>query len=97
MWEPDRLHMSRHGHRYLAAAVLRTLAVDHTITLRDLGDVPRRTAREVWADEWDWWNGWVVPALGRRWRWMPEGHGLTAKWPEPIRPAAGMKRLARSR
>ena len=97
MWEPDRLHMSRHGHRYLAAAVLRTLQVDHTITLRDLGDVPRRTPRDFWADEWDWWNGWVRPALGRRWRQQPEGYGLTAKWPEPIRPAAGMKKQARSR
>jgi len=98
MWEPDRLHMSRHGHRYLAAAVLRTLEVDHTITLRDLGDLPPRRAPAEWiTDEWDWWNGWVRPALGRRWRQQPEGYGLTAKWPEPIRPAQGMKRLARSR
>jgi len=97
MWEPDRLHMSRHGHRYLAAAVLRTLEVDHTITLRDLGSIPDRTWREAVADEWDWWNGWVRPALGRRWRNLPEGHALTAKWPEPIRPASGMKRIARGR
>jgi len=98
MWEPDRLHMSRHGHRYLAAAVLRTLEVDHTITLRDLGDVPpRRTPTEWVTDEWDWWNGWVRPALGRRWRKRPEGYGLTARWPEPIRPADGLKKLARSR
>jgi lysophospholipase L1-like esterase len=97
MWEPDRLHMSRHGHRYLAAAVLRTLEVDHSITLRDLGDVAARTPSEWVTDEWDWWNGWVRPALGRRWRRRPEGYGLTAKWPEPIRPASGMKRLARGR
>ncbi|MGO4256151.1 SGNH/GDSL hydrolase family protein [Marmoricola sp. RAF53] len=97
MWEPDRLHMSRHGHRYLAAAVLRTLEVDHTITLRDLGDVPARSRWEAVGDEWDWWNGWVGPMLLRRWRRTPLGRDLTPRWPEPIRPADGMKRLARER
>ncbi len=96
MWEPDRLHMSRHGHRYLAAAVLRTLEVDHTITQRDLGAVPRRTWREALADEWDWWNGWVRPMVLRRWRRTPIGGDLSPRWPELIRPADGMKRLARS-
>jgi len=91
MWEPDRLHMSRHGHRYLAAAVLRTLQVDSTITLRDLGSIPDRTWREVVTDELDWWQGWVGPMLGRRWRKTPIGAGLTPKWPVPMRPALGMK------
>lgn len=92
MWEPDRLHMSRHGHRYLAAAVLRTLQVDHTITLRDLGSIPPRTLRETVVDEIDWWQGWVRPMLGRRWRNEPLGGGLRPKWPKPMRPADGMKR-----
>ncbi|MBO9522916.1 MAG: SGNH/GDSL hydrolase family protein [Nocardioidaceae bacterium] len=96
MWEPDRLHMSRHGHRFLAAAVLQTLQVDHTITLRDLGDVPALGWRDRLAEEWDWWDGWVRPMLGRRWRRQPIGGHLTARWPEPIRPAEGMKRLARA-
>lgn len=95
MWEPDRLHMSRHGHRYLAAAVLRTLQVDHTITQRDLGDIAPRGWREALTDELDWWQGWVVPMLGRRWRGTPIGSGLTPKWPEPMRPSLGMKKAAR--
>jgi lysophospholipase L1-like esterase len=95
MWEPDRLHMSRHGHRYLAASVLRALQVDHTINLEDLGSVPRRTLRQVIADERDWWGDWVAPMLGRRMRRTPLGAELSAKWPEPVRPAEGMKRLAR--
>lgn len=94
MWEPDRLHMSRHGHRYLATAVLQTLQVDHSITLRDLGSIPRRTWREALADERDWWQGWVLPAALRRYRGTPIGGGLTPKWPEPMRPDSGMKRLA---
>jgi lysophospholipase L1-like esterase len=97
MWEPDRLHMSRHGHRYLAAAVLRALQVDHSITIEDLGSVPHRTLRQVVADEREWWGDWVRPMLGRRMRGTPLGHEITAKWAEPIRPAKGMKRLARIR
>lgn len=92
MWEPDRLHMSRHGHRYLAAAVLRTLRVDHTITPRDLGTVPDRGWRDALTDELDWWHGWVRPMLGRRWHRTPLGAGLTPKWPEPVRPAQGLKK-----
>lgn len=94
MWEPDRLHMSRHGHRYLAAAVLRALQVDHTITLRDLGRHAPRSWREALAAEREWWHEWVGPMLGRRRRNQPLGAELTAKWPDPIRPADGMKRLA---
>jgi lysophospholipase L1-like esterase len=94
MWEPDRLHMSRHGHRYLAASVLRALRVDHTITVRDLGHQAPRTWRETFAAERDWWQDWVRPMLDRRRRNEPLGAELTAKWPEPIRPADGMKRLA---
>lgn len=97
MWEPDRLHMSRHGHRYLAAEVLRALRIDHSITLKDLGSVPRRTRRQALTDERDWWSDWVVPMLVRRVRRVPRGGGVGARWPEPIRPAAGMKRLARRR
>jgi lysophospholipase L1-like esterase len=95
MWEPDRLHMSRYGHRYLAAAVLRALRVDHSIAIEDLGSVPHKTFRQVLAEEREWWGDWVRPMLGRRLRSAPNGGGVTAKWPEPIRPARGMKRTAR--
>jgi lysophospholipase L1-like esterase len=96
MWEPDRLHMSRHGHRYLAASVLRAMQVDHSITLDELGSVPHRTRRQVLADERDWWSEWVGPTLARRLRRPPPGAEVSAKWPDPIRPAEGMKRIARS-
>ena len=95
MWEPDRLHMSRHGHRFLAAEILRALQVDHSISIEDLGSMPQRTLRQALAEERDWWGDWVGPMLGRRLRRTPLGHQLSAKWPEPIRPAKGMKRMAR--
>jgi len=97
LWEPDRLHMSRHGHRHLAGAVLRALHVPHTITLRDLGSEAPRTWREAVAAERQWWNEWVRPMIGRRRRNEPLGADLTPKWPDLIRPAEGMKKLARLR
>ena len=97
MWEPDRLHMSRHGHRYLAVAVLRALGVEHTITPRDLGRQAPRSWRQNVTAETEWWREWVRPMLGRRRRGTPLGADLTAKWPDPIRPAEGMKRLAARR
>lgn len=97
MWEPDRLHMSRHGHRYLAAKVLRALRVDHSIRIEELGSVPHRSIGEWFADEREWWGDWVGPMLGRRMRGAPLGAETTAKWPDPIRPAKGMKRIARRR
>jgi len=97
MWEPDRLHMSRHGHRFLAAAVLKALGYDHSITLRDLGSVPSRTFKELLLAERDWWGEWVGPMLGRRMRRSPIGEELSFKWPAPIRPADGMKKQARVR
>ena len=95
MWEPDRLHMSRHGHRFLAAAVLKTLGYEHSITLRDLGSVPSRTFKDLLRAERDWWGEWVGPMLGRRFQRRPMGEELGFKWPDPIRPAEGMKRQAR--
>ena len=97
MWEPDRLHMSRHGHRYLAAEILRSLLVDHSISIEDLGHVPPRTRRQALTDERDGWSEWVMPSLRRRMRRVPRSDGVSAKWPEPIRPADGMKRIARRR
>jgi len=94
MWEPDRLHMSRHGHRFLAAQVLKTLGYEHSITLRDLGSIPSRTVKDLLRAERDWWGEWVGPSLGRRMRRSPVGQELTFKWPDLIRPAEGMKRQA---
>jgi lysophospholipase L1-like esterase len=97
MWEPDRLHMSRHGHRYLATRILEALQVDHSITTEDLGSIPQQSIRQWFVDEREWWGDWVAPMLGRRMRGALPPGDITPKWPEPIRPANGMKRLARHR
>lgn len=94
LWAPDRIHMSRQGHKRMAAAVAEELGVPHTLKLRDLvpGESPdwqqvARTEAAFVRDE-------VVPLVKRRLRGAYEGDTTHPKWPEPIHPADGMKRLA---
>jgi hypothetical protein len=95
MWEPDRLHMSHHGHRYLAHAVLTSLGYDSSISPRDLGVIEPRNWRELVTAEREWWGEWLTPMLARRVRNARLGEDLTPKWPTLIRPAAGMKKQAK--
>lgn len=96
MWEPDRLHMSHHGHRFMARAVLDALGCpDTTITLRDLGQIEPRNWRRALANEREWWSDWMAPMLARRMRNERLGEDLAAKWPDLIHPADGMRKQAR--
>lgn len=97
LWDVDRLHMSPAGHRNLAVHVLRTLGVDHSLTPRlpepqgYAGLVSGLRRESLWLREW------VVPMFGRRLRKVTLGDHLVPRWPDPVRPADGLKRLARTR
>lgn len=94
LWSLDRIHMARPGHKRMAAVVAEALGVPHTLKLSDLvtGDQPGwrhsvRVEAEFVRDE-------VVPLVRRRLRGEYEGDTTRPKWPEPIHPSDGMKRLA---
>ncbi len=82
MWDPDRLHFSPLGHHTIAAAVLKTLGVPHTLVpLVPKPPLPRswkgaRSEDLVWAREY------LVPWAIRQLR-HPAVEVLTAKRPEP--------------
>lgn len=96
MWGADRMHMSRDGHRYMAARVLDVLGLTYQPDLPD--DEPhRRGLREAVREESRWVRDWVVPLVGRKLRGATLGDDLEPRWPELVRPADGMKRLARAR
>lgn len=98
MWEPDRLHMSHHGHRFLARAVLASLGhVDPSITLRELGSIDPTNWRRAVASEREWWSEWLTPMLARRMRNERVGEHLMAKWPDLFHPSDGMKKQAQRR
>ncbi|MBM7781030.1 SGNH/GDSL hydrolase family protein [Arthrobacter tumbae] len=97
LWDIDRLHMSPAGHRNMAAQVLRVLGIDHTLTSKPLRPRQRSTMAELLRAESVWWGEWVIPMFGRRLRNVTLGDDLEPRWPVPIRPADGLKRLAAGR
>ncbi|MBM6404427.1 SGNH/GDSL hydrolase family protein [Phycicoccus sp. CSK15P-2] len=98
LWAPDKLHMSRWGHKRMAAAVLRELGLDHSLRLRSLAEAAPRTPWRVAAvEEARFVRTEVLPLVHRRVTGRSSADTAEPKWPEPIRPADGMKRLARTR
>lgn len=97
MWDHDRLHMSRLGHRYLAQRVLEALTVDHTLEPDELPHLPRRRPGAWARDEATWIKDSVWPALSTRARGIREGDSISPKWPDLVYPAEGFKTLAKRR
>ncbi|MGL5930209.1 MAG: SGNH/GDSL hydrolase family protein [Dermatophilaceae bacterium] len=95
LWAPDRIHMNRSGHKRMAAFVLRELGVHHTLRLHELGSPEPRSFGAAARTELDFVRTEVLPLLRRRVTGRNGGDTARPKWPEPIRPADGMKRLAR--
>ncbi|WP_287928383.1 SGNH/GDSL hydrolase family protein [Arthrobacter sp.] len=86
MWSPDRLHPSAMGHHAVAAMVLTTLNVPHTLTPLSPKPLPVRGWRQaragdlVWAREY--FMPWVLEGLKNR----SHSSGFQAKqpWPGPV-------------
>ncbi len=95
LWAPDRIHMSRPGHKRMAAAVAERIGVPHTLKLRDLVPMEPAGWRAALRTEARFVRDEVVPLVQRRIRNEYEGDTTRPKWPVPIHPADGMKRLAR--
>lgn len=96
LWAPDRIHMNRAGHKRMAAFVLRELGVHHTLRLHELPDTDVRGVREAVRAEARFVRTEVLPLVRRRVTGRNGGDTARPKWPVPIRPAEGMKRLARA-
>jgi lysophospholipase L1-like esterase len=83
MWSPDRLHPSAMGHHAVAAMVLDTLNVPHSMVPQQPKPLPARSWREaragdlVWAREY--FMPWVLQGLKNR----SHSDGFQAKRPMP--------------
>ncbi|MGO4147846.1 SGNH/GDSL hydrolase family protein [Paenarthrobacter sp. YAF11_1] len=95
MWAPDRLHMSKAGHKYLAAQVLDHLNVPHKISPKDWDPPTRLSVREWERRQRRWVNDWVVPLFGRKLRGVTLGDALSPRWPQPVKVPrkGGLKKL----
>ena len=94
MWDTDRLHMSKAGHKYLAGQVLDQLGVPHKITANDWDPPARQGLRDWERRQRRWVHDWVLPLFGRKLRGVTLGDQLTPRWPHPVRvPRKGLKKL----
>ncbi|MUK02952.1 SGNH/GDSL hydrolase family protein [Vibrio cholerae] len=84
MWSTDRLHFSPLGHHTIAAMVLDTLAVRHTLEPLRPKDLPVRTWRAARAEDLVWAREYFVPWVLRRLRHQSSGDGITAKRLEAV-------------
>ncbi|MDQ4489170.1 SGNH/GDSL hydrolase family protein [Sinomonas sp. ASV486] len=85
MWDSDRLHMSKAGHKFLARMVLHHLGYPQSFKPREWEPPARRGAREWIAAQRAWLNDWVVPLIGRKIRGVTLGDHLMPRWPEPVK------------
>lgn len=98
MWAPDRLHMSKPGHKYLASEILDILGVRHSMNLLDWQPPQTQTLLEWERAQRRWINDWIVPLVHRKIRGVTLGDNLQPRWPEPVTvpPKGGLRRLAKS-
>jgi lysophospholipase L1-like esterase len=83
MWDEDRLHFSPLGHHTVAAMVLDSLNVVHTLEPLSPKPLPPRTWREARTEDFVWAREYFVPWVIRRLRHRSSGDGITAKRPTP--------------
>lgn len=95
MWDIDKLHMNRAGHRYMAIQILEILGARHQLTFEPFGEALRVGPVQAMRRDAEWARQWVLPMFGRRIRGVTLGDSLTPRWPDPIYPADGMKKLAK--
>ncbi len=83
MWSPDRLHPSALGHHAVAAMVLKTLNVPHSLAPLAPKPLPARSWRQARAGDLEWARDYFMP-------WVLEGltkhshsNGFLPKQPQP--------------
>jgi lysophospholipase L1-like esterase len=98
MWASDRLHMSKAGHRLLAAKVLEILGVPHTVKPTVWEPLARRTLAEWERAQRRWVHDWVLPLVHRKIQHVTLGDDLAPRWPEPVvvPRRGGLRRYART-
>lgn len=97
MWDIDKLHMNRAGHRYMAIRILEILESEHQLEFTPLGHAERTGFWQATQRDVEWLRQWVLPMFGRRMRGVTLGDELRPRWPEPMYPDKGMKKQFRKR
>ena len=83
MWDPDRLHFSPMGHHTIAAMVLESLSVPHSLNPLVPKPMPAGSWRESKAGDLAWFTTYLLPWMVKRVRKHAAAPPLTPKRPEP--------------
>lgn len=83
MWNEDRLHFSPLGHHTVAAMVLDSLNVPHTLEPLSPKPLPPRNWRTARTEDFVWAREYFVPWVIRRLRHRSSGDGIAPKRPTP--------------
>ncbi|MBT2515332.1 SGNH/GDSL hydrolase family protein [Arthrobacter sp. ISL-30] len=99
MWDTDRLHMSKAGHKFLAAQVLDHLGVPHKFKPKAWEPPAPIGLREWERRQRRWIHEWVLPLFRRKLRGVTLGDSLKPRWPEPVKvpPKGGLRKLIEER
>lgn len=91
MWDPDRLHLSPLGHHTVAAMVLETLGVEHTLQPMEPKDLPEHRWRQARTSDLIWARNHLIPWALRQLRPHTPKQELHAKRPlaSPVLPTGG--------
>jgi lysophospholipase L1-like esterase len=81
MWAPDRLHFSPIGHHTIAAMVLDSLAVEHSLEPFTPEPLTALSWRDVRASDIGWAREYLVPWVLRRIRHQSSGDDVVPKRP----------------
>lgn len=97
MWSVDRLHLSKAGHKRLAASVLDALDVSHKIVPKTFAPLEGRSSVQWSREQLSWLRDWVVPLVHRKIRRVTLGDWLEPRWPSAVvvPPRGGLRRLVR--
>ncbi|AIY03576.1 lysophospholipase L1-like esterase [Arthrobacter sp. PAMC 25486] len=83
MWGPDRLHPSALGHHAVAAMVLQTLSVPHSLLPLTPKPLPERSWRRARAGDIEWARAYLMPWVLRGIRRESPSNGFGPKRPIP--------------
>lgn len=90
LWAGDRVHLSPLGHERMAAKVLDTLTVPHSLTSRSAALLTTSPPVHSWWQNLRWATAFAAPWVARRLRRVTPGAGIEPKLPglvEVLQPA----------
>jgi hypothetical protein len=80
LWAGDRIHLSPLGHERMAAKVLDTLTIPHSLTTRSAALLASSPPERSFWGNMRWWAAFAAPWIAKRIRRATPGAGIEPKY-----------------